>query len=204
MTLLSGCLVTSSPSFEEPERTPPFLMEATAAPDPRQVLVVDMAEPGPVEFSVGLRSEDNRLDVQGRLVLDYGFKPPGGPPGATYRQPLGDPVPIDASSLDDTSRTITARWFTGSNKTTLGCHNVTLFATHEIDFETGCPADPADFDHVSWTVIVCDSVQAPCCDPTLDPTAGGCQSFQCPQIDPATRCGAASSSTSSGASGGAP
>lgn len=202
--LLPACLVTSSPSFEEPERTPPFLLEPTALPDLRQVVVVDMSEPGPVEFSAGVRSEDNGVDVQGRLVLDYGFKPPGGPPGATYRQPLGDPVNVEASTLDDTSRALTTRWFTGSNKTTLGCHNVTLFATHNINFETGCPADPADFDHVTWTVLVCDSMQAPCCDPTLAPEAGGCKSFQCPEIDPGTRCDSAAARGTSAASGGAP
>lgn len=193
--VLPGCLVTSSPSFEEPERTPPFLLGPSARPDPRLVEVIDMADLDPVEFSATVRSEDNGVDVQGRLVLDYGFVPPGGPPGVPYRQPLGDPVIVGASTLDDTSRTLSALWFPGSNQTNPGCHTVTLFATHELDFSRGCPADPADFDSITWTVIVCDSNQAPCCDPTLPPEDGGCQTFLCPKTDPAARCDVAPSET---------
>jgi hypothetical protein len=183
-----SCLVTASPSFEEPERTPPFLLGPSALPDSRLVTVVDMAKLDPVEFSATVRSEDNGVKVQGRLVLDYGVKPPGGPPGVPYRQALSDPVLVEASTLDDTTRRLTAFWFPGSNKTTVGCHNVTLFATHEIDFNTGCPSDSKDFDYLSWTVITCDSTQAPCCDPTLPPEQGGCQSFLCPRTDPNARC----------------
>lgn len=200
---LPACLVTSSPSFDEPERTPPFLLDPSARPDPRQVLVVDVAQGAPVEFSAAVRSEDNGIDVQGRLVLDYGFRVPGGPPTATY-QALGDPVIVGASTLDDTSRTLSAVWFTGSNKPTVGCHNVTLFATHGIDFTTGCPFDPADFDYISWTVIVCNGMQAPCCDPTLPPDQGGCQAFQCTKIDPNTRCEVVAGAPAGTASGGAP
>lgn len=192
-----ACLVTSSPTFEEPERTPPFLLGPSARPDLRVVKVVDMAEFDPVEFSATVRSEDNGTDVQGRLVLDYGVKPLGGPPGVPYRQALSDPVQADASTLDDGSRTLTASWFTGSNKTTVGCHNVTLFATHEINFTTGCPADPKDFDFLTWTVITCDSTQAPCCDPTLAPEEGGCQSFLCPKTDPNARCDVAAATGAS-------
>lgn len=198
-----ACLVTSSPSFEEPERTPPFLLGPSAWPDLRQVKVVDMAQLDPVEFSAIVRSEDNGTDVQGRLVLDYGVKPPGGPPGVPYRQALGDPVIVEASTLDDTSRTLSTQWFTGSNRTTVGCHTVTLFATHEIDFSTGCPADPSDFDFLTWTVITCDSVQAPCCDPALPPEEGGCQTFECPKPDPNVRCDVAAAGSPGADSGGA-
>jgi hypothetical protein len=194
-----ACLVTSSPSFEEPERTPPFLLGPSARPEQRQVKVVDLAPALPVEFSATVRSEDNGADVQGRLVLDYGFKPPGGPPGVPYRQPLGDPVSVEASTLDDMSRTLSAQWFTGSNPTTVGCHYVTLFATHNIDFNTGCPADPADFDFLTWTVITCDSTAAPCCDPTLPADDGGCQILLCPEIDPNARCDVAAAAESRGA-----
>ena len=195
---LPACLVTSSPTFEEPERTPPFLIGPTARPDLRQVKVVDVGGiPDPVEFSAQVRSEDNGQQVFGRLVLDYGIAPQGGP-GYPYQQILKDVVTLEPGTLEDKARILAAKWYPGSNKAPVGCHTVTLFATHEINFETGCPADPDDFDHLTWTVYVCDSTSAPCCDPELPAEQGGCTNFQCPPIDEDVRCDVPS------VSGGAP
>ncbi|MEZ4295794.1 MAG: hypothetical protein R3B70_12520 [Polyangiaceae bacterium] len=180
---LPACLVTSSPSFEEPERTPPFLLGPTARPDLHQIKVVDLKGAPEIEFSAQVRSEDNGEDVLGRLVLDYGSPLSG--PGIPFQATL-DETRVEASTLDDTTRSLTTQWYPFDES--LGCHTVTLFATHEIDLDTRCPADPKDFDSLTWTVIVCNSVQAPCCDP--NPPAGqpGCADFKCPDVDPNARC----------------
>lgn len=180
---LPACLVTSSPTFEEPKRTRPFLLSESSSPDIRRIKVVDTSKSLPLEFSVSVVSEDAEDDVVGRLVLDYGIEVDGRP----YHQPLGDPGSVAAATLDDGPRTLTARW-ESTYKPTLGCHYVSLLATHDLNFATGCPVDPADFDFLTWTVIVCDSSQAPCCDPT-DPAAdGGCAAAECPAVDLNVRC----------------
>lgn len=185
---LPACLVTSSPTFEDPERTPPFLVGPSAQPDIRYIKVVDATavKPPAVEFSAQVRSEDNGDDVLGRLVLDYGV--PLGGPDYPYQDILKDLVSVPASTMDDESRVLTAVWFPRSDVTTAGCHTVTLFTTHEMNFEKGCPVDPTDFDSLTWTVLVC--TEAPCCDPTLPPDAGGCPPFQCPAVDESARCDA--------------
>lgn len=192
---LPACLVTSSPSFEEPERTPPFLLAQTSSPDIRRVKVVDLLKFKPsgthTDFSAGVRSEDAGDRVLGRLVLDYGIR---GDDGRPYADVLQEGVYIPAGTLDDAPRTLTAQWFP---KATLGCHTVTLFATHELDFATGCPTEPDDFDFLTWTVSVCDSGQAPCCDPNSPEAEGGCVKFQCPDTQEDVRCGGPAQAQSS-------
>lgn len=185
---LPACLVTSSPTFEEPERTPPFLIAPSARPDLRQIKVVDTSSKiNQIDFSAAVRSEDNGDDLYARLVLDYGVMPPGGP-GFPYQQILFE-INIDPGTLNDTiPRTITTQWFFHSNTPPEGCHTATLFATHEIDLQTGCPADPTDFNFLTWTVFVCNQAMGSCCDPTMPPDKGGCKSFVCPDADPDVRC----------------
>lgn len=179
---LPACLVTSSPTFEEPKQTRPFLLSESSSPDVRQIKVVDNYKL-PVEFSASVISEDAGDKVYGRLVLDYGIAVDKHP----YRQALGDWAPINPATLDFGPRTLTGTW-ESSSKPTTGCHYVSLLATHDIDFVVGCPTDPADFDFLTWTVVVCDSSVAPCCDPAAPDGEGGCGALSCPDIDPNVRC----------------
>jgi len=187
---LSACLVTSTPSYEAPERTPPFLSAQSAQPDLRQIKKIDLdlfSSNTSIEFGAAVRSEDNGAPVFGRLVLDYGVLNSG--PGNPYRQDLGDWVQIPASTLDAPPRKLAAQWFPASDTPTDGCHNVTLFATHDTGFNNGgCPADPTDFDFLSWTILVCKGSLGSCCDPTALPEDGGCTQFQCPAISSDVRC----------------
>jgi hypothetical protein len=184
---LPACLVTSSPSFEEPERTPPFLMAQSARPDIRQIKVVDTTG-GPVEFAAVVRSEDNGADVYGHLVLDYGVTPPGGPDYQPYLLQLKSPFNIEPGTLGETTpRTLSAEWFPGSIMAPAGCHTVTLFAMHDVNFQNGCPNDSNDFDFLTWIVVVCSG--SSCCDPKLPPDQErSCKNLQCPDTDPDIRC----------------
>jgi len=187
---LPACLVTSSPTFEDPQRTPPFLMATGARPDLRQIKVVDESgTPDPIEFAAGVRSEDNGDNVYGHLVLDYGVSPPGGPANQPYLQSLQLPFSIAPGTLDDTTtRTLSAKWYPGSAKAPVGCHTVSLFASHEFD-NNGCPLDSTDFDFLTWTVLVCNMTDGSCCDPKLPADdEDGCKSFVCPPTDPNVRC----------------
>lgn len=181
---LPACLVTSSPTFEEPQRTRPFLLAEASSPDLRRIKVVDVAQGKslPLEFSVQMISEDAGDKVVSRLVLDYGVPVDNHP----YYQALGEGS-IDPGTLDEGPRTLAAPWGS-SNKPTLGCHYVSLLATHELDLKTGCPVDPEDFDFLTWTVIVCDSGGGPCCDPTAPEEDGGCPVLDCPVVDENVRC----------------
>lgn len=181
---LPACLVTSSPTFEEPKRTRPFLLAEGSSPDVRQIKVVDVAtgKSLPLEFGAAVVSEDAGTDVIGRLVLDYGVAVDGLP-----FQSLGEPSSVVAATLDDGPRTLTAKW--GSTyKPPLGCHYVSLLASHEFAFATSCPEDPLDFDFLTWTVVVCDSSQGPCCDPSAPKGEGDCAPLECPVVDPNVRC----------------
>jgi hypothetical protein len=175
---LPACLVTSSPTFEEPKRTRPFLLAEGSSPDVRQIKLVNTVESLPLEFSATVLSEDAGTEVVGRVVLDYGVAVDGLP-----FQSLGEPSSVVASTLDDTSRTLTAKW--GSTyRPTLGCHYVSLLASHQLP----CPEDPLDLDFLTWTVVVCDSSQGPCCDPSAPKGEGDCAPLECPAVDPNVRC----------------
>ncbi len=179
---LPACLVTSSPTFEEPKRTRPFLLSEASSPDVRQIKVMDTDKYLPFEFGASVLSEDAGDDVIGRLVLDYGVAVDDLP-----FQSLGEPSAVAAATLDDGPRPLTATWGS-AYKPTVGCHYVSLLATHKLGFGNGCPEDPEDFDFLTWTVIVCKSSDGPCCDPQSPADDGGCAAADCPVVDPDVRC----------------
>ncbi len=77
LTLMAStsCLVTSTPDFTPPDRTPPFLVTASADPDPRGVLLVNTLEQQnnlTFTFSADVISEDQGAKVYGHLYIDYG------------------------------------------------------------------------------------------------------------------------------------
>lgn len=177
--LPSACLVISPPQVEDPERTPPFLLEETANPDARETWKIDLdsASLSFVEFSVNVRSEDDGLPVQGRLLLDYGVQASDGRP---FEAEVSEDSDVPASTLQDTLRTLTARWYVKSYNYD-GCHTVTLMASHEFT-DDQCPVDPADSDAVTWLVYLCrDSGSVPCCDPVSDPDCP-LPGYECPKL----------------------
>jgi hypothetical protein len=153
----TGCLVTSTPEFMPPERTRPFLVTATADPDPRGVLLVNTLEQRKDSqvsfvFSADVVSEDQGAKVKGHLYIDYGKR-------------VGDNIYADlitefpelppSTMADTTKRNIRGKWNIDSNAPATGCHTVTLIVSHEFDAETSCPVCRNDSSQLTWPVFAC-------------------------------------------------
>lgn len=132
---LSGCIVADPPQYEDPGRTPLFLNLALATPRVLEVQVVDLSDNSSANdkfsVSVPVRSDDQGEDFYAALHLDYSY------PGFGIRP---DKKRFKASTLSDLSRKIE---LTLTLPSTLrgGCHQATLLAAHESNWDIG-PDEP--------------------------------------------------------------
>lgn len=186
----ASCLITSTPDFESPEQTPPFLLSQNATPDPREIIALENPK-GSLTFSAFVRSEDGGEPVQTRLLVNYGT---ASSPKRPYRfAEIG--TTLGPSSMDDRSR-VASGVFDNASYNLVGCFRFTLMVSHAFD-DNNCPLDLSDSDAITWTAYLCESADncAPPIDPDVDcalppdPTA-------CPQFSPQAT---SSASTSSGA-----
>jgi hypothetical protein len=154
-----ACLVISTPDVEPPKRTAPFLVAATADPDPRNVLIVDDAQLGDkesVDFSAHVVSEDDGKKVRFRLYIDYGA--PDNLGGQLSAAVISNITPLNPGTVTDMDRVVKATWYPNSlSPGTRHCHTVTLIASHEFDDTTGCPVCRNDSSQITWQVYRCDS-----------------------------------------------
>jgi len=191
--LTPACLVTSTPDFEQAQQTPPFLITATANPDPTQILIIDDADlrtqQNSFEFSANVVSEDAGEQVEFQLYIDYGW--PDSDLGQPFRTHIGDIIPLTPSTMADTNRRVTAKWLPAINGFGLGCHTVTLIASHHFDkssIETsGCPVCRSDSSQITWQVYRCDSEgktadsdKYPCNAPSFTECQGWKSDNKCP------------------------
>jgi hypothetical protein len=162
----AGCLITSTPQFTAEQHTPPFLVEATAIPNPAEIHTIDMASlPTEQQFSAHVVSQDDPSgsfsEVVSALFINLGANDPG------TRPYLGLPIPgshlAQPGTLDDTSRIVSADWQFSVVTPPMGCNTATLVATHNFDFGTGCPC-AGDYSQITWMFLVCDSSMPGSCD----------------------------------------
>jgi hypothetical protein len=158
-----ACLVTSTPSFDPPKQTRPFLVPSSADPDPRGVLIVDSLNlPTSVDFTANVISNDADEKVELRLYFDYGNTNVAGQP---FWKSISPPS-LPASTMDETSRPpAKARWFPGLDDPGFGCHTVTLVASHHFDETVQCPVCRNDSSQITWPMFRCDSrkpMDTPC------------------------------------------
>jgi hypothetical protein len=195
LTLMAStsCLVTSTPDFTPPKRTAPFLVVASADPDPRGVLLVNTLEQQdpklPFTFSADVMSEDQGANVFGHLYIDY---------GKGTDSPALDVIteipPLDPSTMSDTSRRIGGKWSVEQNYVSGSCHTVTLIVSHEFDSATSCPVCRSDSSQLTWPVYVCDAIlPAADCHPDFSacesqPLSQGCGAAAGPNAS--AKCGA--------------
>ncbi|MFO0756787.1 MAG: hypothetical protein U0359_09860 [Byssovorax sp.] len=182
-----ACLVTSTPSFDPPQQTRPFLVPSSADPDPRGILIVDSLNlPTYFEFTANVVSNDANEKVDLKLYLDYGFTNVAGQP---FRKSIGSPASLDASTMDNDKRPpARIKWYPGLEPIDMGCHTMTLIASHHFDDTMECPVCRNDSSQITWPVFRCDSsnpIDTPCsadfgactewkdtCHEQADPDAG--------------------------------
>ena len=185
----TGCLVTSTPDFTPPKRTRPFLITATADPDPRNFQILD-APPGAVlapSFSADVHVDDEADKIKALVYIDYG-KPnvAGGPFQQFYIVQH-----IDASSVADT-KTLRIKANTPlAYPIDPGWHTATLMVSHEFA-DSQCPVCLNDSSQISWPLYRCNSLEsADSCTPKLSLTenwAPGCSPIA--DADAGVDCGA--------------
>jgi hypothetical protein len=155
----SGCLVTNTPTYPDPDETAPFLTALT--PDLRLPIVLDGMKTAEVPIRATVVSEDAGHPVLTRLFVDYGTTSPSGKPFSTVE--VGPT--LDAAHITDSAREIDLSWTPGLSLT-FGCHNIALVASHDFDDKiSGCPVDKSKSSILIWTVLRCDNTSMdPACD----------------------------------------
>lgn len=184
---LPACLVTSTPSFDPPKQTRPFLVPSSADPDPRGVLIVDSVNlPVSIDFTANVVSNDGTDPIELKLFVDYGFTNIAGQP---FRKSIGNAPALRPSVMDDTARPpAKARWFPGIDDVGFGCHTITMMASHHFEDTLECPVCRNDSSQITWPIYRCDSsrpMDTPCsvdfsactvftdtCHEQADPDAG--------------------------------
>jgi hypothetical protein len=160
----TGCLVTTTPQFQEQQQTAPFLVAHD--PDNRAFVVADDLVWLPVahlNFGAYLVSEDASQPVELHMYLDYGVPTSiGGGKTQPFRSyTRGEQQP--AGHLTDPPRLFNFEWIPPVIFDP-GCHTVTLIASHHFDESSNCPTHLADSSQVVWNVIRCksDDASQPC------------------------------------------
>ena len=130
MALLSGCIVTDPPQYEEPTRTPPILDLLNARPVLGDVIVIDRTDNDDandrVELSIPVRSDDQGEFLKAALWVDVSF----GSAFFTDRQ-----TKVPPSTLDDEARSINLSWTVKDLPRKPGCHPLTLLVSHESNWD---------------------------------------------------------------------
>ncbi|MEN9577426.1 MAG: hypothetical protein RJA70_435 [Pseudomonadota bacterium] len=136
-----GCL-DAAPSYDEPQRTPPFIIKSQVIPALNAV--VKLAPGESMDISVPFRSEDLGANVLAVAYLDVR---PGKPTTAVYLWES------PASTFDDLSRTVRGPV---SNIGAAGCHTVTLVVSHDFNVRPDRVVDESRADRIVWWVDVKD------------------------------------------------
>lgn len=164
VSMSSACLVLSTPHYEEPDQTPPFLVAAAANPDLREfVLVLD--EDTRKDFGAAVLSEDRGDPVHVALYIDYGVPNAAGHP---FFRSIAEFPEVPAATMADGPRSVSAQWYLDTANVDPGCHTVTMMATHAFDYRN-CPKVLSDSSQLVWKVLRCTTNDTcPVVDPIKD------------------------------------
>lgn len=163
--LTSACLVTESPDFD-PKQAPPSLFSHELTPT--TVIKKVFADEATTTFRARVLSEEiEGAPLTAVLLLDYGLATSESGP---WRKAAGEFL-VSAGRLSEGPREVDpAAVFSFTDDLDVGCHTITLAASHAFRRELGefyCPADANDFATLTWFVTRCD-------------TEGNCPLDNCP------------------------
>jgi hypothetical protein len=147
----SGCLVTDSPEFKEPRRTPPLVIDLNPSPfDLYPLENIAKASGGrafkPLDLYFYVVSEDLQQPLHVLFLLDY--KRPGFPTGRLLYQ-----TTIPAASLDSPPRKVTCNAAFQADVLD-GCHSVTALVSHEFENLEPKQKNPLDLAIATWWFMV--------------------------------------------------
>jgi hypothetical protein len=177
----AGCLVTTTPTYDAPQQTPPMLVAAAAIPALSQVqYVTDNVSDPDLRFSASVISEDAGQDVNFVAFIDYGSAPAPRPFTPDQVFPADDNLP--AGTLEQGPRAtpevqipkFNFAFGAGPNDTIGGvCHTVTMMASHD-SLRKGCPKCITDSSLLTWFVIRCPGDEgSTCSSPDVNTTNCG-------------------------------
>jgi hypothetical protein len=149
----TGCLVAEAPEYGPPRKTAPAIDMLSVDPPPFAVL--QLRRPVVQPISLRIRSEDAGDGLVAFLYLDY----------LSSSHPDRDF--IRAWPFPPATRELSMQWQVNEDITD-GCHQLTLFLTHESNYDIGenTYKSPNDVDSITWWMNV---------DPAEDPnTLVGC------------------------------
>lgn len=148
----SACLIASVADFPAQQPTAPFL-DGTRATPPVASLVT-LEDDAPQTFATEVHSEDDGVPLELLLIADWKTDAELVLATAELAPASFDPARTVSLSFDPLA-------FTPSGpKLAVGCHTVTLIASHHFDrFAGTTPASADDSDVIVWYVALVDPKQ---------------------------------------------
>ncbi len=150
-----SCLVTSSPEFEPPKRTPPYITQLVYPPSYQIFPIVSdplLRTFKQIDFAFELLSEDLQSGPVAELGLDFRPRPGEGDNPVQVGSNFDIP-PGHMSGPDSGPRHVTIS-LTLPTGTAPGCHSITLMVTHQADGLQFAPKDPDDVAYATWWAAV--------------------------------------------------
>ena len=143
-----SCLVTAKQDFPAPPQTPPFLSASAATPSLQHLRVLASGTEA-VDFSTIVRSEDDGVNLEARLIVDDIF---------ADKPLLLHSAIVAASTFGDTGRQISLRFDPAvppetRGSVTPGCHRFTLLVSHAFVKLSNQPQSDGDQDFLVWWVV---------------------------------------------------
>jgi hypothetical protein len=148
-------LVTSSPEFDPPKRTPPYITQLVHPPA-YQIIPIESRDPlrtiDPMDLEFELVSEDLQAGPVAQLGLDYKPRPGvGDNPVLIGSQDEIPPGHLTGAGAGPRRVTIKLEMRSAPSP---GCHSITLMVTHAFKLGEFAPKDEGDVSLATWWAAI--------------------------------------------------